>query len=211
MTSDSESVTKIEALRMKARTSYGSAGPSAFVAELLEVFTASNKGNGIAWFELGDSLRSLGRFAAARAALLTALEHAPTASRWTVEARLGMVAADSGSAQLAEEWYERATSNTQCAAWVSALRGINLLRLERTALARQCLVSVLDSEDIDRDEIYLNLGLAAILESDYKEAARCAREALQITPDYEEAKKLLKWCESGEAALEFLRDLQSAE
>jgi len=80
------------------------------IAELLSVYVRFEPGKGMAWFYLGDALRSIGRYQEGEAALLKAVSLAPDTARFGVYARIGMLAAQRWSAAEAEKWYRLATS-----------------------------------------------------------------------------------------------------
>lgn len=190
----------VENLLRLAQEAYEQSGPSARVAELLRVYVSVVSDNGLAWFQYGDSLRSIGRYREAEQALLTARDLAPKTRRFAVEARLGMWCSKRDSAQQAEKWFRLATADSGCPGWVWCLRGANLLRMESVRLARDCLKAALAREDVDREEALLNLGLAARRMREYDDAARYAKEALEIDSDYLPARELLDSIEGAKQA-----------
>lgn len=189
----------VENLLRKAQTAYELSGPSAKVAELLRLYVGVVIDNGLAWFQYGDSLRSIGRFRDAEQALLTARDLAPRARRFAVEARLAMLYSKSESPRQAEKWFRLATSDSDCPGWVWCLRGANLIRMESIRLATDCLSTALARGDVDREEVLLNLGLAARCVGEYEKAAVHAKEALELDPNYSPARDLL---DSVEGAIE---------
>lgn len=196
-----------ENLLRLAREAYDQSGPSARVAELLRVYVSVVPDNGLAWFQYGDSLRSIGRFRDAEQALLTARDLAPKARRFAVEARLAMLFSKRESPRQAEKWFRLATSDSGCPGWIWCLRGANLLRMESIRLARDCLKTALAHEEVDREEVLLNLGLAARCAGEYDDAARCAKEALEIDPNYLPAKELLDSIEGAKQAQDHVNRL----
>jgi cytochrome c-type biogenesis protein CcmH/NrfG len=60
------------------------------VIELLSVYVKHQPEDGLAWFHLGDALRTVGRFREAEEALLRAADRAPKAYLFTIYARIGM-------------------------------------------------------------------------------------------------------------------------
>jgi len=190
----------VESLLLLAQEAYERSGPSARVVELLRVYVRVVSNNGLAWFQYGDSLRSIGRYREAEQALLTARDLAPKTRRFAVEARLGMLCSKRDSPRQAEKWFRLATADSGCPGWVWCLRGANLLRMESVRLARDCLKAALDREDGDREEALLNLGLAARCAREYDDALRYAREALEIDPGYLPAKELLDSIEGAKKA-----------
>jgi tetratricopeptide (TPR) repeat protein len=63
--------------------------------------------------------------------------------------------------------------------------------MESIRLAKDCLNTALARDDVDREEVLLNLGLAARWAGEYDDVVRFAKKALQIDPDYRSAKELL--------------------
>jgi tetratricopeptide (TPR) repeat protein len=182
---------QLEQLRQRAQSSLENSGPSAETAELFEVLVRVDPDDGLAWFNLGDALRSIGRLKEADEALLTARELAPKSHRFTVDARLGMVVSKSGSPADAEKWFRLATSDGECPGWVWVLRAANLIRKESTKLARECLKTAKLRDEVDLQEVLLNEALIELCDGNYEAAARCADEALKIDSNYEPAKELL--------------------
>lgn len=174
-----------------AREAYETSGPSAIVAEYLRIYVTAVTDDALAWFQYGDSLRVIGRLREAEQALLTARDLAPKERRFAVDARLGMVASKRHAPHQAEKWFRLATSDSECPGWVWCLRGVNLLRMESIKLAQDCLKTALHREEVDRDEVLLNLALAARYMGEYEKAAEYAKEALVIDPNYSSAKELL--------------------
>ena len=172
---------------------------------MLETYVGHVPDSATAWFRLGDSLRDIGRMVAAESALLKARQLVPADSLWAVDARLGMLYERKGSRKRAEMAYRRATSSQDCAGWVWILRGINQFNLEQIDSAKNCFTRALASNNVDKDEAHLNLGLLARHVGDYAEAVRCANAALEIDPTYTPARQLLTSIESGEKAREFLQ------
>jgi tetratricopeptide (TPR) repeat protein len=185
-----------------AREAYAQSGPTARVAEWLSAYVESFPEDGLAWFQYGDSLRVLGRYHDAERALLRARDMAPEARRFVVDARLGMLFSKSGARAEAEKWFRLATSDGDSAGWMWCLRGANLLHMESIDAAKECLRTALGCKDVDREEVLLNLGLAARAVGEYDEAARLANEALDVDPSYQPARELLDSVQGAEHARE---------
>jgi tetratricopeptide (TPR) repeat protein len=162
------------------------------IVELLSVYVQSESQNGIAWFYLGDALRNIGRYKEGEDALLKAVSLAPDNSRFAVYARIGMLSAKRASPSEAEKWYRLATAEAGCPGWMWCLRGANLLRIEAHGLAKTCFEAALSSDDVVKEEVFLNLALLARSQRQYREARVFLQEALQIAPDYEDAKAVLE-------------------
>lgn len=180
-----------ERLRERASRAFDDRGPSAETAELFALLVRVDPRDGLAWFNLGDSLRAIGRLREAEDAFLAARELAPKSNRFIVDARLGMVTSMNASPAKAEKWFRLATAHRECPGWVWLLRASNLMRQESLRLARECLKAAKIRGDVDLDEVLLNEALIDRSEGDYESAARRAAEALEIDPGYEPARVLL--------------------
>jgi tetratricopeptide (TPR) repeat protein len=161
------------------------------IVELLSVYVRFDSQNGIAWFHLGDALRNIGRLKEAEDALLKAVSLAPSTSKFAVYARIGMVTAKRSSPSDAEKWYRLATADAGCPGWMWCLRGANLLRTEDYALAKTCLEAALTSDDVVRDEVFLNLALIARAQKHYDEARALLEQALALDANNEDTKAVL--------------------
>jgi tetratricopeptide (TPR) repeat protein len=160
------------------------------IVELLSVYVKFESQRGLAWFYFGDALRSVGRLREAEEALLKAMDLAPTGS--TVYGHMGMLISKRGSPSDEEKWYRLATSEPGCPGWIWALRGENLLRAENYRLAKSCLETALTSEDVPKEEVFLNLALMERAQRRYDEARKHINDALALDPNYDEANRVLK-------------------
>jgi tetratricopeptide (TPR) repeat protein len=70
---------QVELVRSRAETALGGSGSSAETAELYQLLVRIDPRDGMAWFNLGDALRTIGRLQESEEALLTAREPAPKA------------------------------------------------------------------------------------------------------------------------------------
>ena len=193
----------LERLFERARALRDDPDTDVHIVELLSVFVKFEPHRGAAWFHLGDALRTVGRLREAEEALLTAADLASGSHRFSVYARIGMLMTDRGSPSDAEKWFRVATSEPGCPGWVWVLRGENLLRGESYRLAKSCLETALISEDSDKDEVFLNLGLLERAQRRYEEARKHANDALAIDPNYVDAKRLLQSLVGIEETIEF--------
>jgi tetratricopeptide (TPR) repeat protein len=180
-----------EELRARAKKSWDDVGGSAETAELFRVLVRVDPGDGFAWFCWGDSLRAIGRFREAEEALLTSRDLAPKSQLFTVDARLGMLLAKSGSPAEAEKWFRLATSSSECPGWAWVLRAVNLIRMESIKLARECLRAAKLRGDVDLEEVMLNEALIDRYLGNYEDATRGAEGALEIDANYQPARDLL--------------------
>lgn len=194
---------KLNQLRQRAQRSIDDRGPSAETAELFSILVKANPRDGVAWFNLGDSLQVMGRLREAAEAFLTARELAPKSRRFGMDARLGMVASKNAAPAEAEKWFRLATSVPECPGWVWLLRAANLMRKESMKLARECLNTARLRGDVDLEEVLLNEALIDLSEGDYEAAAQRADAALKIDSGYEPARHLLALLQgAAEAKLE---------
>jgi tetratricopeptide (TPR) repeat protein len=166
-------------------------GTDTHMIELLSTYVRFVPDNGRAWYYLGDALRVVGRFKEGEDALLKAVALAPDSVKYTLYARLGMIATKRSSPAEAEKWFRMATATTLCPGWVWTLRGANLLRLEDYALAKTCLETAVASEDVVEEEVFLNLALMARAQRRYAEAREYLQRALAKDASYADAKTVL--------------------
>ena len=67
-----------------------------------------------------------------------------------------------------------------------------MLRTQAYRLAKSCLETALISEDVVKEEVYLNLALMERAQRHYEEARKHLNDALAIDPNYDDAKRLLR-------------------
>ena len=138
----------------------------------------------------GKALRVVGRRTEAERMLLEAHADYIGNEIYAVELALGDVCRDSNRPREAEEWYRRALTSApnQTAPYVF-LAGF-LASQERFAEACAVLERGTCATG-DPDEVYLNLALNRRALGDLHGARTAAQRALEITPDYDEARKKL--------------------
>jgi len=130
----------------------------------------------------------LGRSQEAMDALLKALEFAPEQIKSTIFGRIGFLCRQHISPMEAEKWFKQATENTQKPiGWAWILRGANLAVMGEYERALDCYQEALNLEEIDRDEVFLNIGLVLRAMKRYNEAILAFQEALKLNPTYQEA------------------------
>jgi len=158
------------------------------VVELLKPYVEVRPKHGMAWLLLGDGLRVLGRFAEASEALNRALELAPDAQKSFIYGRLGLLHEKHKSPKEAEKWYKIAVEKDgNREGWILVIRGSNLAVLGKYEAALDCYRLALDAENIDREEVYLNMGLVSMAIGNYQDALSYMRKALEVNPEYPEA------------------------
>jgi tetratricopeptide (TPR) repeat protein len=182
----------IQTIYERARALSNIPDENVHIVELLSVYVKFESQHGFAWFLFGDALRSVGRLKEAEEALLKAVDLAPKENRFLVYMRIGMLMTKRGSPSDAEKWYRVATSEAGCPGWMWCLRGENLLRTEAYGLAKTCLEAALISEDVVKEEVFLNLALMERAQRLYAEARKHLHDALAIDPNYDEAKRVLQ-------------------
>lgn len=160
---------------------------AAHVVELLQPYLQLRPNHGRAWFLYGECLRIIGRSQEARDALLKALEFAPEKTKSNILGRIGFLCRQHGTPMEAEKWFKQATEKSQKIGWVWILRGANLAIMGEYEKALDCYQKALNLEDIDRDEVFLNMGLVLRAMKKYNEAILAFQEALKINPTYQEA------------------------
>ena len=190
MTEGSQSY--LDDIYAQAKCFFEEEGKDAHVVELLEAFLAVRPNHSYGWLMYGDSLRVLGRSKEALPALLKALELAPTEKKGFVCARIGMLCATLGSRIEADDWYKQAIQyEGGTLGWVWIFRGANLTELGEFDKALECYRESLLKEEVDREESYLNIGNVLRAQGKYPEAVEAFRRALELAPDYDEAKSAL--------------------
>ena len=183
---------ELDRLRASAKQALAEDNQPAVAAELLAVYVQHRPQDEFAWFLYGDALRELGRFVEAEPVFLRVLPDAPPDRRAAVMARIGLLKGEHGCLDEAEGWFERATADEsgRSEGWIWIMRGANLAVAGRFDEAIFCHRQAALLPDV-RDEAYLNLGYVLRAKREYAEAIECIRKALELTPDYTEAKQAL--------------------
>lgn len=204
-----ETANSVESLFEQARSISDIAGEDndVHIVELLSVYVSLKPDRGMAWFYLGDAFRTVGRMKDAEDALTKALELAPKSHRFTVYARIAMLKQKHVGPAEAEKWYRLATAEPNCPAWMWCARGANLKSTESYRLAKSCLENALSGEDVDKEEAYLNLALIARAERRYEDARAYLKKALEIDPQYSDAKLVLQSLEGIEKTIEKVAEI----
>lgn len=164
----------------------------AAAAKLLSAYLVHRPQHAYAWFVYGDALRVIGLAQEAERALLQAHELAP--DRWQCVVRLAMLKQHGGEHASAEAYFRQLCEDPEAAhrGYIWIMRGANLTHLGQLAEAMNCHRRALTaSENGSRDEAFLNIGLILRAKGQYSEARDALREAIAITPDYQEAQSAL--------------------
>lgn len=160
---------------------------------LLQAYLKHRPEDGRTWLSYGECLRLVGRFDAALDAMLTSLELAPDDKKSTVLGRIGFLCNQHRTPQEAESWYRLGTNNRYCSdGWIWLLRGVNLSTLRNYIGALNCFTQAEKFEDVDKSEVALNCGLVQRASGEYDEALLSFNKALEIDPEYSEARKCLE-------------------
>ncbi|WP_455388920.1 tetratricopeptide repeat protein [Petrachloros mirabilis] len=184
-------------------------GREIHVVELLRPYLEKRPDHGYAWLLYGDSLRIIGRTTEALAALSRALELAPEGKKYLACNRIAVLHEQLTSQEEAEKWHRKATDSADAAApgWLWILRGANLARMERFEEALDCYETAATRDEVDVDEAFLNMGKVHRAKGDYARARRCFEKALEIDPDYSQAREALDSLKDIEATLETAKNL----
>ena len=183
---------------------------AAHVIELLQPYLQLRPNHGRAWFLYGECLRIVGRSQEAMEALLKALEWAPEQTKPNVLGRIGFLCRQHRSPAEAEKWFKLATEKSQKPpGWAWILRGANLAIMGEYEKALDCHQEALNFEDIDRDEVFLNMGLVLRAMKRYHEAILAFQEAPKLNPTYQEAQWNLEGLLDIEETLQKTADMPS--
>jgi tetratricopeptide (TPR) repeat protein len=179
-----------EILRERIRTAY--LVHPALTRTMAEAYLDKYPADGPVWAMYGDTLRSMGCFAEARTALVTARglledDH----NKGYINRFMGELAEALGDYVSAEACYRQgAAQEPEKGFWLLYL-GVTLRRQGRDPEAEECYRKALELKG-DRDEYLLNLGYVLQARGELAEAAACFTQALAIDPQYELAKDSLE-------------------
>ncbi len=165
----------------------------AHVVELLGCYLRHRPAHGGAWWRYGDALRILGRRNESLAALKQAFDKAPSAYQGHIAAHIAMLLKIHVSPLEAKTWFQTATelAGEGAEGWMWIFRGSNLATLNEFEDAIRCFEVVIHNEMDDSDEALLNLGLVYRAMGEYGKAAEHFRQALAVSPGYQEAEEAL--------------------
>lgn len=129
-----------------------------------------------------------------------------------LHAELGQLYYRLGRFELAEQHWELYCRDEATPGWCWVLRGVNLYRCERFDEAVKCHQKALKIyEECDHDEAYFNLGAALRALGRYSEATEAFQHALEVSPDYSDAKEALVSMENWKESIEEAKRLLSSE
>jgi Flp pilus assembly protein TadD len=144
------------------------------------------------WLELGELLTSLGRYEEAEQALAKAIDFYEPERRWVAYLQLGCLFRASGDYPQAVKWFQRAVDGNPNDATPRIYLGAVLAKSGRFTEAEEAHLSATQCAEGCIDEACLNIGFVLRAREQFAEAASWFRRALQITPDYREAKSALR-------------------
>ena len=154
----------------------------------------------IVWHDLGSALWQMARYREALRALRNALALCPEGSRWYVHAEIGRLYKRWGKYRTAARWFQKMIDARPDEATGYIYRGAALARLGDLCEAEEMHRAATSCKEGCIDEAYLNLGLVLRAQERFSEAADAFRAALELTPDYEEARAELPDAELASAA-----------
>jgi tetratricopeptide (TPR) repeat protein len=147
---------------------------------------------GPVWQFLGNALIELARYDEAEYALSEAIRLCPPERMRIPLAGMGHLFADRGDYPRAAEWYRKAIESAPDHAGGYIHLGGTLAREGRLDEAEMVHRAATRCKDGCLDEAHLNLGLVLLAQERFVEAAECFERALELDPDYREAKKALR-------------------
>src|ERR1700693_350455 len=149
---------------------------------------------------LADNLRAVGRITEARS-VMREIREFPEDKAWLVNVQRGKIEHDAGNFQDAAYCLETAVEQNPKSTVPYVYLASAYSAMQQYDKAIGVLKTGLVAEG-DRDEVYLNLGYKYRAIGCYQEAQEAFQNALEITPDYEEAAVALRDVNS---ALDILR------
>lgn len=177
----------------------------AITVELLTPYLRHRPEHAFAWLQFGRSLERIGLFFEAEQALARADEFEE--NRPYSLTALANFYKDLGQHELAETFYAKAIDHPESEqmGWIWIQRGTNFARWNHLDDAEKCHRKALELPNADHDEAWLNIGLILRARGRYDEAIAAFNRALEICPDYEEAKERLASLQGIKGALAMAR------
>jgi tetratricopeptide (TPR) repeat protein len=187
--------TKVQLVLWKQLTHAWDRGP-ALQFVVASRYTTMFPKSAIGWVVLAESLVDTARYREAMVALRKANRVVAPSQRWVIASRWGHLFREKNDWRWAERWYRLAVRDHPSAETHVFLGGA-LAKQGKFAQAKRHhrlaikLASATDPRNV-KDEAFLNLGLVLRAEGQYREAARALRNAIRISPKYEDARAALK-------------------
>ncbi|MFZ6769232.1 tetratricopeptide repeat protein [Undibacterium sp. Di26W] len=167
-------------------------GHEIHVVELLQSYLISRPEHARAWALYGEALRELGRNKDSLIALSRAYELASDTYKGHIAMQIAVLARDFQSPAEAKKWFEIGIKHLGNEfGWPWIICGSNLVALGEFAAAIICFETTINNNHEEKDEAYFNLGLVYRALERYEQAITCFENAIQITPNYDEAKSAL--------------------
>jgi tetratricopeptide (TPR) repeat protein len=187
---DEESLRTARFARLRAAWN---AGLHALAVKRATQYLTQYPEHGPAWHMLGVALTDLARYSEAEQALWNALRLCPRHLRCIPLCSMGHFHDARGELGRAVHWYQRAIDAApNHASGYIHLGGVlaSQGRLREAEKVHRRATEICDEGSID--EAYLNLALVLRAQERFDEAAVCLRQAIQIDPEYADAKKVLR-------------------
>ncbi len=139
------------------------------------------------WISLADALFTIARYDEARNALDTAHLICPKEDLHIVFHQIGHLYKEKGDYPRAEKWYRKSVennANTRNLIFLGACTAKQGKFLEAKKYHEKAINVSTDTPD----EAYYNLGLILRAEENYEESLKCFEKAIELDPEYKEAK-----------------------
>jgi tetratricopeptide (TPR) repeat protein len=176
--------------------------PAEAVELFKSVFAFNQSLSAYARLRLADNLRVIGRFAEAEKVFAEIpIDDVPTDKLWLVDLHRGQLFLDRREFGSAVSSFERALERNPASTVPYVYLAGAHARLEEPMKAIEVLQRGIKAEG-DRDEVYLNLGYNYRTLGQYQLAAEAFSNALEVTPDYKEAKEAFQDVTSALSAVE---------
>lgn len=163
-----------------------------YTVELAKRYLAKHPDNEFPWpfwCIYGESLRKMGRYSEALAALRRAQRFCPRHKRYSVYRDFGHLHKRRGAFRLAERWYRKVTAANPSDSSGYIHLGALLAAAGRLREAESAFRRATKCKEGCRDEAFLDLGMVLCALDKYPEARRCFQQALKIDPKYKAAHK----------------------
>lgn len=181
-----------EELLQMAKSADNDDCPAAAVECLFAAAAAAQNKQLPSWCDLilADNLRAMGRLDEAKK-VLREIQEFPDNKAWLVNVHRGQVEQDAGDFQAAAHRFETSVEQNPNSTIPYVHLASAYSAMQQHEKAAELLTAGLNAEG-DHDEVYLNLGYRYRALGKYRLAREAFRNALEITPDYAEAKAALR-------------------
>ena len=167
-----------------------------YVVELCKIHLRSypqNKNMGV-WIEYARALTELSRFSEAENAFDQALQNCEDERQWQsiIYSSRGDLNKRRGNYAEAEKWYLKSIEATPEHIWNHIFLGVVLFRRGDLKASEERQRTAIEIGGEETDEAYLNLGGVLMAQERYEEARECYLRAIELCPDYKQAKLRLR-------------------